>query len=130
MSETKQSIRTVKPKDRTILPGPEGAPFVREEMFGNGHVWMGIVTLEPGCASPWHHHGKHETYAYVLEGEALVEFGPGGSQRLEATADGSLHIIPPGTPHREVNPGTSRNRLLVVRVGEGPPVVPLDGPPA
>ena len=130
MSDTKQTIRTVKASERKILPGPEGAPFIREEMFGDGHVWMGIVTLEPGCASPWHHHGNHETYAYVLEGEAVVEYGPGGSQRLEVTADGSLNIVPPGVPHREVNPGTKRNRLLIVRVGEGPPVIPLDGPPA
>lgn len=130
MSKNKQSIRSVKANERRVLPGPEDAPFIREEMFDNNHVWMGIVTLEPGRASPWHHHGKYETFAYMLEGEAVIEFGPGGSQRLTATADGSLHIVPPGTPHREVNPGNVRNRLLVVRVGEGPPIFPLEGPPA
>jgi uncharacterized RmlC-like cupin family protein len=129
MSEATQSIRTVTPGERKTLPGPMGAPFVREEMFGDGHVWVGMVTTEPGGASPWHHHGKHETYVYLLEGEATVEFGAGGAHRLIATADGSLHVIPPGFAHREINTGSAPNRMIVVRVGEGPAVVPLDGPP-
>lgn len=129
MPRLDQSIRTIGPKQRKTLPGPEGSPFVREEMFADGAVWLGMVTTEPGSASPWHHHGEHETYVYVLEGEATVEFGPGGSRRLHATADGSLHIVPAGLPHREINTGSTPNRMLVVRVGEGPAVVPLEGPP-
>jgi len=129
MPKPAQSLRTVRPEERTTLPGPPGAPFVRQEMFGDDHVWVGMVTTEPGGASPWHHHGEHTTYVYILEGEATVEFGPGGSDRIQATADGSLHILPPGFAHREINTGSTRNRMLVMRVGQGPPVVPLDGPP-
>ena len=129
MSKPALSVRTVRPADRKTLPGPAGSPFVRQEMFSDGHVWLGIVTTEPGTASPWHHHGKHETYVYILEGEATVEFGAGGTGRLHATSDGSLHIVPPGLPHREINTGSTINRMLVVRIGEGPAVVPLDGPP-
>jgi len=72
-------------------------------MFGDEHVWVGLVTTEPGGASPWHHHGEHQTYVFVLEGEATLEFGSAGAERMRATADGSLHIIPPGFPHREIN---------------------------
>lgn len=129
MSKSATSIRTVTPPEQRVLPGPAGSPFVRKEMFGDGHVWVGTVTTEPGGTSPWHHHGENETYVYILEGEATVEFGPGGSRRLHATADGSLHIVPPGVPHREINTGATRNRMLVVRVGQGPAVVSLDGPP-
>jgi uncharacterized RmlC-like cupin family protein len=129
MSKTASPIRTVGPEERKTLPGPAGSPFVRQEMFGDGRVWVGMVTTEPGGASPWHHHGEHETYVYILEGEATVEFGAGGSQHLHATADGSLHIVPPGVPHREINTGSTANRMLVVRIGAGPAVVPLDGPP-
>jgi len=99
-------------------------------MFGDGRVWLGIVTTEPGGASPWHHHGAHEIYVYVLEGEATVEYGAGGRERLRATADGSLHVLPAGLAHREINTGSEPNRLLVVRVGEGPALVPLEGPDA
>lgn len=129
MSMTPQSIHTVGPDQRKTLPGPADLPFVRQEMFSDGHVWMGIVTTEPQSASPWHHHGEYETYVYMLEGEATLEFGAGGAERLHATADGSLHIIPPGLAHREINTGTEANRMFVIRIGEGPAVVPLDGPP-
>jgi len=130
MSKSQDSIRSIPPEDRKTLPGPPGAPFVRQEMFGDGKVWVGEVTTEPGTASPWHHHGDHETYVYILEGQATVEFGPGGASRIHAKADGSLHIVPAGLVHREINDGPTRNRILVVRVGEGPSVFTLDGPPA
>lgn len=129
MPNRSESTRIVRPAERKVLPGPPGAPFVREEMFGDGHVWMGIVTTEAGAAFPWHHHGDHETYVYILEGEAMVEFGPNGSERLRATTDGSGHIVPAPLPHREINTGSAPNRILVVRVGEGPAVFPLEGPP-
>jgi len=128
MSGDEVTIRTIPADGRTVLPGPPGAPFVREEMFGDGHVWVGVVKTEPGGASPWHHHGEHETYVYMLAGEATVEYGRGGERRLRAIADGSLHVIPRGLAHREINTGAEPNQILVVRVGEGPPVVPLDGP--
>lgn len=129
MPKISPTIRTVRPEQRTRLAGPPDAPFVREEMYGGDGVWVDMVTTEPGGASAWHHHGKHETYVYMLEGEATVEFGRGGSNRIRATADGSLHIVPAGFAHREVNTGSVPNRILVFRIGEGPPVVPLDGPP-
>jgi uncharacterized RmlC-like cupin family protein len=123
------AIRVLSADQHTRLPGPPGSPFQRDEMFANEQVWVGVVTTEPGGASPWHHHGAHETYAYVLEGEASVEFGQGGAQRLTAHADGSLIVVPGGVPHREVNTGVTPNRILVMRVGGGPPVVPVAGPP-
>ena len=128
MATRRQSVMTIRPDQRATLPGPAGAPFVREEFFGDGHVWLGMVATQPGGTSPWHHHGEHETYVYVLEGEATVEYGEGGSTRITARADDSLHIVPAGLVHREINTGSIPNRMLVMRVGEGPAVVPLDGP--
>ncbi len=127
MSIDRNAITTVTKEQRVRLPGPPGAPFVREQMFGDDHVWLGIVTTEPGAASPWHHHGGHETYVYMLEGEATVEYGEEGAKRMTAYADGSLHLVPGGLPHREINTGSAPNRILVMRVGEGPPVVPVEG---
>jgi len=128
MAADPETITSIRPDQRTALPSPPGAPFVREQYYGDDRVWVGEVVTEAGGASPWHHHGEHQTYVYVLEGEATVEFGPGGSKRMTANADGSLHIVPPGLPHREINTGPTKNRILIMRVGEGPPVVPLDGP--
>ena len=123
---TKQTITTIRPDQRTPLPGPADSPFVREEYFSDGHVWIGHVTTEPGSATPWHHHGAHETYAYLLSGEARVEFGEDGSQSRHVTADGSIHVIPAGLVHREINVGSEKNHFLIIRVGEGPAVVPVE----
>lgn len=130
MPEPTDTITIIPADQRTRLPGPPGSPFMRDQMFADEHVWVGVVTTEPGGASPWHHHGAHDTYAYMLEGEATVEFGPGGQERLTARADGSLLRLPAGLAHREINTGSTTNRILIVRVGEGPAVVPLEGPPA
>jgi mannose-6-phosphate isomerase-like protein (cupin superfamily) len=122
------AVRTVRPDERVPVPGPPGAPFLREQCFDDGHVWVGIVTTQPGAATPWHHHGEYDTYAYVLEGEATIEFGEGGRLSTHARADGSCHLVPKGCAHREINTGSEPNRILIMRVGEGPPVVPLEGP--
>ncbi len=123
-AETLASILTISPSERTVLPGPPGAPFVREQCVDDGHVWVGIVTTEPGTSSPWHHHGEHTTYAYVLEGEGTIEFGDGESKKI--TADGTLGVVPKGLVHREINTGSTKNKFLIMRVGDGPTVVPVE----
>jgi uncharacterized RmlC-like cupin family protein len=123
---SKQTITTIRPDQRTRLSGPTDSPFVREAYVSDGHVWIGHVSTEPGSATPWHHHGAHETYAYLLSGEARVEFGPDGSQSRDLTADGSLHIVPAGLVHREINVGSDTNHFLIIRIGTGPAVVPVE----
>ena len=118
------AVHSIPPQQRTTLPGPPNAPFVREQILAEGPMWIGVVTTEPGAASPWHHHGDHTSYAYVLEGEATVEYE---GRRITARADGTMHVIPPGLPHRERNEGTVPNRIMIIRVGEGPTVVPVEG---
>ncbi|MCO4762963.1 MAG: cupin domain-containing protein [Myxococcales bacterium] len=112
--------------DFTVLPGPPNAPFVRRQAFDDGHVWMGVVTTEPGSASPWHHHGEYDTYVYLLAGEGTVEFGEGGTERKTFIADGSVAKVPKGLVHREVNTGSVQNKFLIFRVGEGEPVFPAE----
>lgn len=56
--------------------------------------------------SGWHHHGEDVTMGYVLKGSIALEFGPGGSQKVEI------------------------GELVISRVGEGQLVFPVDGPEA
>jgi uncharacterized RmlC-like cupin family protein len=116
----------VSPETFTTLPSPPNAPFVRKQAFDDGHVWVGIVTTEPGAASPWHHHGDYDTYVYVLEGEGTVEFGEGGKESMTISADGSLAKVPKGLVHRKMNNAKVPNKFLIVRVGEGEPVIPAE----
>ena len=75
---------------------------------------MCFASTEPGSASPWHNHGESTTYALLLQGEGAVEFA--GNERIELRADGTVYVIPPHLEHREINTGSTRNQILVMRV--------------
>jgi uncharacterized RmlC-like cupin family protein len=124
----KALAQLIAPEAFTELPGPPNAPFVRRQCYDDGHVWIGVVTTEPGTASPWHHHGDYDTYAYVLAGEGKVEFADPERATIHCTETGSFLFLPKGIAHREVNSGTTQNRFLIVRVGQGPSVFPVDAP--
>jgi quercetin dioxygenase-like cupin family protein len=84
---------------------------------------------EPGDMSDWHVHPRYTTYGYQLAGQLCVEFGPGGSQRIECGA-GDFVRIPASCVQREGAFGDSPRMGIGVRIGSGPPVVDVDGPDA
>ena len=92
---------------------------LREQAFSTGDVWVGIVTTEPGEMSAWHHHGDHDTYAYVVSGLKRIEYGPGGTRSLIAGPDDFIHL-PKGLMHRESNPSGELSRSIRVSAGEWP----------
>jgi uncharacterized RmlC-like cupin family protein len=99
----------------------------RREAFTDGHVWVGTVENGPHQASGWPVHPGHDTYAHVIDGRFFVESGPGGSDRIEI-APGDFALIPRGLVHREGNAGAAPCHGVIVRVGDGPVTVNLDGP--
>ncbi len=101
--------------------------MVREQAFVADGVWSGVVFTEPGMISGWHHHDEHDTYFYVAAGRALLEFGPGGSDKVDAGPGDFVHV-PRRTVHRESNPGEERSVLVGFRVGSGEVVVNVEGP--
>jgi uncharacterized RmlC-like cupin family protein len=116
---TRQAGREVSEADATT-------GMVRERAFG-GDVWAGIVKTAPNRPSGWHHHGHYETYFYVMEGQMRMEFGPGGSDAIVAGPGDFVHV-PAETVHREVNPADTPGAVVLMRIGNGPPVVNVDGP--
>ncbi len=119
-------VRVVRPGDR-ISPA-QGTPGMRrEEALTEEGFWLGLVTVDPGVTTGWHHHGGHDTYVYVLEGTLHLEFGPGGSGIADAQGDDFLHI-PAGLVHREGTPVGGRMRAVVARRGSGPITVNVEGP--
>jgi len=107
---------------------PTPTPGVtRFEAFADDSVWVGRIENAPHQASDWHVHPGHDTYGHVTRGCFFVEFGPGGSERLEADP-GDFVLIPKGVVHREGNAGAEANDGVIFRVGEGPLTVALDGP--
>jgi mannose-6-phosphate isomerase-like protein (cupin superfamily) len=105
-------ITAITPADR--VPRPCNFGFLREVCVDDDRSFICFATTEAGSASPWHDHGDSTTYAVLLQGEAVVEFGD--RERLELRADGTVYVIPPHLRHREINAGTTKNQFLVVRV--------------
>ena len=99
----------------------------REQAIAVPGLWAGLAKTEAGMQSGWHHHGEYETSIYVVSGELRMESGPGGRDVVEARA-GDFLYVPPGAVHREANPGSTQSHIVVVRAGEGPPTVNVDGP--
>ncbi|WP_151482134.1 cupin domain-containing protein [Streptomyces albicerus] len=118
-------ILVVAPGDRRA--GPQTPGMERQEAVATDETWSGFVRTEPGMVSGWHHHGAYETIAYVLTGSLKMEFGPGGSDTVEASP-GDFVYVPKGVVHRESNPSAEPADLVVVRTGRGEPTFNVDGP--
>jgi uncharacterized RmlC-like cupin family protein len=101
--------------------------MVREQAVVTDGLWAGLVKTEPGMTSGWHHHGDYQTSIYVASGQLRMESGPGGHEIIDAVTGHFLHV-PPGSVHRESNPGSFESELVVVRAGYGVPTVNVDGP--
>ena len=83
--------------------------------------------VDGGVSSAWHHHGDRHVYAHLLEGVAVIEYGPDGGKRIEIEAGGFFHL-PPRLVHRDVNPINKPQRLIISFVGTGTLVENVDGP--
>lgn len=101
--------------------------MTRERAVEVAGLWAGLVRTAPGMTSGWHHHGEHETAIYVVRGSLRMESGPGGADVVTAVAGDFLHV-PKGAVHREGNDGDEESHLVVVRAGEGPTTVNVEGP--
>lgn len=109
------------------LSGPATPGMIRETAIDTDQMWAGFVTTAPGMTSGWHHHGEYESAIYVMSGAMRMEFGPGGTDRLDA-GPGDFLYVPPGAIHREGNPGLDEAHIVVVRSGSGTAVINVDGP--
>lgn len=118
-------VQRIPPDQRT-----EGAPtpgMTREEAIATDRMWAGLARTDAGMASGWHHHGDHESTIYVLSGALRMEFGPGGTEVLDA-GPGDFVYVAAGAVHRESNPTGEESEIVVVRSGSGAPVVNVEGP--
>ena len=113
----------------SLEAGPSTSGMIRSQAFVTESLWVGRVQTEANAFSDWHHHGEHTTYGCVVQGRLRFEFGPGGEENVEIGV-GDYFMVPPHTIHREGNPGSEEQRLVVVRNGSGPTVINVVGPEA
>ena len=108
-----------------LKPGPATAGMTRLEAIAVADLWSGVVHTEPGATSGWHHHGSHDTIAYVVRGVFRVEDVAGQIVRGEA---GDFVHVPAHLVHRESNPSDELAEVVLVRRGTGPVVVNVGEP--
>ena len=92
--------------------------------------WVGLtgwIREEAGDVSGWHHHAANDTFVYIVRGAVVVEFGPGGAERIEARA-GDLFLVPSHTIHRETTGSDGDLEAFILRIGGKPERVDADGP--
>ena len=116
------SVRRVTPSERR--PGQPTPGMQRREAVVLDGLWSGTVRTETGATSGWHHHGDHDTVAFVVSGAFRVETADGAVQG----GPGDFLHIPPHVVHRESNPADEQAEVVLVRRGEGPVVVNCAGP--
>lgn len=101
--------------------------MVREQAIAVDGMWAGFVSTAPHMTSGWHHHGDHDTAVYVVDGAIRLEFGAEGGEVVEA-GEGDFVHVPKNAIHRESNPLDQESHAIVVRAGDGPPTINVDGP--
>ena len=119
------SIYRVAPRDR--VEGQATPGMTREQAVQTERMWAGFVRTDAGMISGWHHHGDYESSIYILTGSLRMEFGPGGEESFDA-GPGDFVFVGKGVIHRESNPSDEDATIVVVRAGEGEPVVNVEGP--
>jgi uncharacterized RmlC-like cupin family protein len=120
-----QPVTVVRAAER--VEGEHTPGMIREQAIAVPGIWAGLVRTEAHMTTGWHHHADYDTSIYVIHGLLRMEFGPGGSDTVEAGPGDFLHV-PKGAIHREGNPGGEESQIVVVRAGHGPAVVNVDGP--
>ena len=107
-----------------LAPGHSTPGMTRHEAVVLADVWSGVARTDPGSTSGWHHHGNHDTVAYVVRGVFQVET----VGEVVTGAAGDFVHIPAHTVHRESNPTAESAEVVIVRRGTGEVVVNVDGP--
>lgn len=120
---TARVTRVVHPAD--LVAGPPTPGIGRLTAFEDEERWVGYSRADPGVMSGWHHHGSYDSYFYVTGGTAYIELADGEEIRVRA---GDFALLTAGTVHREGTEGEVALEAVVIRIGSGPQVFPVDDP--
>lgn len=120
-----RTARLIRADDLELADPTPG--MTRKRALSTARMWSGTVDTGAGAVSGWHHHGDHETTLYIVAGRMRLESGPAGRDVVEA-GPGDFLYVPPHGVHRESNPSEQVATAVIVRSGEGPPTVNVDGP--
>ena len=81
---------------------------------GSAALWMGESHVAAGARSADHHHGESESAIYVVSGHPEFVFLEDGVERRIRTQPGDYVYVPPFVPHREENPASDVEAVVVL----------------
>lgn len=91
--------------------------------------WAAPIHNQPGDVSGWHHHPASHTYVYVIRGSITITFGLHGAEQFVAKA-GDFFSIPAQVIHQESTSPDSEFEAFVIRIGDLPEKIVVEGPPS
>lgn len=117
-----RALRHVAPSgligDTTQTAGMRRREAISGKTVGARSLWMGQTHVPAATASANHHHGASETAIYVVSGHPLFVFlDVDGEEPVETriqTGPGDYVFVPPYVPHREENPDSSEEAVVVI----------------
>lgn len=113
--------------DTAQSPGMQRLEAISGKTVGAQHLWMGQTHVTPSTRSANHHHGESETAIYIVSGHPVFVFLEDGAERHLETKPGDYVFVPPFVPHREENPSSSDEAVVVIaRTTQEAIVVNLD----
>ncbi len=130
-----RALRHVAPSsligDTTQTTGMKRLEAISGKTVGAKNLWMGQTHVPASTASANHHHGASETAIYVVSGNPVFVFlDVNGEHPIETrieTGPGDYVFVPPYVPHREENPDTGTEAVVVIaRTTQEAIVVNLD----
>ena len=100
--------------DTIQTPGMRRLEAISGRTVGSEKLWMGETHVAPDTASGDHHHGEAETAIYVVSGHPVFVFADGEREVRIETGPGEYVFVPPYVPHREENPSSDEEAVVVI----------------
>jgi uncharacterized RmlC-like cupin family protein len=95
-------------------PGMRRYEAISGKRNGSRKIWMGETRVAPGMISGDHHHGEAETGIYVVSGHPVFVFLEEDVEQRIETGPGDYVYVPPYVPHREENPASDEEAVVVL----------------
>jgi uncharacterized RmlC-like cupin family protein len=100
--------------DTAQSPGMRRYEAVSGRSTGSQKIWMGETHIAAGMRSSDHHHGDSETGIYVVSGHPVFVFADGHDEMRIEASPGDYIFVPPYVPHREENPSSEGEAVVVL----------------
>ena len=100
--------------DTTQTSGMRRLEAISGKTVGSEKLWMGETHVATSTSSGDHHHGEAETAIYVVAGHPRFVFAEGDREVVIEAHPGDYVYVPPYAPHREENPSSAEEAVVVI----------------